>query len=118
MSGRPRTNPLGDVILDVRTDKPIVDTDYTNANRALQNAKQDYRPPSPQDRVGVNRTPGVHVELRPGPRSGKRRTGGTIVTALFGARAIAEAVDLDPPRGDGASEVGTRRQTRRDRFQP
>ena len=36
MSGRPRTNPFGEVVLDVRTDKPIVDTDYTNANRALQ----------------------------------------------------------------------------------
>jgi hypothetical protein len=36
MSGRPRTNPLGELILDVRTDRPIVDTDYTNANRALQ----------------------------------------------------------------------------------
>jgi hypothetical protein len=36
MAGRLRTNPLGEIILDVRTDKPIVDTDYTNANRALQ----------------------------------------------------------------------------------
>jgi len=36
MSGSPRTNPLGEVIVDVRTDKPIVDTDHTNANRALQ----------------------------------------------------------------------------------
>ena len=35
MSGRPRTNPLGDVILDVRSGEPIIDTDYTNANRAL-----------------------------------------------------------------------------------
>ena len=36
MSGRPRTNPLGELILDVRSGQPIVDTDYTNANRALQ----------------------------------------------------------------------------------
>ena len=35
MSGRPRTNGLGEVILD-RGGEPIVDTDLTNANRALQ----------------------------------------------------------------------------------
>ena len=36
MLGRPRTNGLGEPILDVRTGEPIVDSDYTNANRALQ----------------------------------------------------------------------------------
>ena len=36
MRGRPRTNGLGEPILDVRTGEPIVDTDLTNANRALQ----------------------------------------------------------------------------------
>lgn len=35
MLGRPRTNGLGEPILDVRTGEPIVDSDYTNANRAL-----------------------------------------------------------------------------------
>ena len=35
LSGRPRTNGLGEVILD-RGGEPIVDTDFTNANRALQ----------------------------------------------------------------------------------
>ena len=34
MSGRPRTNGLGEVILD-RDGQPIVDRDMTNANRAL-----------------------------------------------------------------------------------
>ncbi len=33
--GRPRTNGLGEVILDP-AGAPIVDTDFTNANRALQ----------------------------------------------------------------------------------
>ena len=33
--GRPRTNGLGEVILDP-AGEPIVDTDFTNANRALQ----------------------------------------------------------------------------------
>ena len=36
MSGRPRTNPLGEIIVDTRSGEPIVDTDFTNANRALQ----------------------------------------------------------------------------------
>lgn len=35
MAGRPRTNPLGEAIFDTRSGEPIVDTDYTNANRAL-----------------------------------------------------------------------------------
>ena len=35
MLGRPRTNGLGEPILD-RGGEPIVDTDLTNANRALQ----------------------------------------------------------------------------------
>ena len=34
MAGRPRTNGLGEVILD-RDGEPVVDTDLTNANRAL-----------------------------------------------------------------------------------
>ena len=34
--GRPRTNAFGEVILDVRSGEPIVDTDFTNANLALQ----------------------------------------------------------------------------------
>ncbi len=33
--GRPRTNGLGELILDP-AGAPIVDTDFTNANRALQ----------------------------------------------------------------------------------
>ncbi|MCH7585476.1 MAG: terminase small subunit [Acidobacteria bacterium] len=36
MLGRPRTNGLGEPILDVRSGEPIVDSDFTNANRALQ----------------------------------------------------------------------------------
>lgn len=32
MLGRPRTNARGELILDVRTGQPIIDTDYTNAN--------------------------------------------------------------------------------------
>lgn len=35
MAGRPRTNGLGELILDHRTGEPIVDADFTNANRAL-----------------------------------------------------------------------------------
>ncbi len=35
LRGRPRTNGLGEVILDP-AGAPIVDTDFTNANRALQ----------------------------------------------------------------------------------
>ncbi len=35
LQGRPRTNSLGEVILDP-AGEPIVDTDFTYANRALQ----------------------------------------------------------------------------------
>ena len=35
MGGRPRTNALGELVLDPRSGEPIIDTDFTNANRAL-----------------------------------------------------------------------------------
>ena len=57
MAGRPRTNPLGEVIVDVRTDKPIVDTDYTNANRALQTLSKIAG-------LQVHRTESVSTEVK------------------------------------------------------
>jgi hypothetical protein len=35
LQGRPRTNGLGEPIIDHRNGEPIIDTDFTNANRAL-----------------------------------------------------------------------------------
>ncbi len=35
MAGTPRTNALGEYVLDLRTGEPIVDRDLTNCNRAL-----------------------------------------------------------------------------------
>ena len=35
MPGRPRTNALGELVLDPRSGEPTIDVDFTNANRAL-----------------------------------------------------------------------------------
>ena len=56
MSGRPRTNPLGEVIVDGQG-VPIVDTDYTNANRALQTLTKIAG-------LQVRRTESVSTEVR------------------------------------------------------
>jgi hypothetical protein len=72
MLGRLRTNPLGEIILDVRTDKPIVDTDYTNANRALQTLSRITG-------LQIRRTESVSTEPR-------------VFTLDFGR-------DLEPPEG-------------------
>ena len=52
MSGRPRTNGLGEVIVDGQG-APIVDTDFTNANRALQPLSMIAGLQCAQDRIGL-----------------------------------------------------------------
>ena len=56
MSGRPRTNGRGEVILDP-DGKPVVDTDLTNANRALATLSKVAG-------LQVQRTESVTKELR------------------------------------------------------
>ena len=56
MSGRPRTNGLGEVILD-RDGQPIVDRDMTNANRALATLSKVAG-------LQVHRTESVSTELK------------------------------------------------------
>ena len=56
MSGRPRTNGLGEVILD-RDGEPVVDTDLTNANRALATLSKVAG-------LQVQRTESVSTELK------------------------------------------------------
>ena len=56
MRGRPRTNGLGEPILDP-AGEPVVDVDYTAANRALQTLSKIAG-------LQVHRTESVSKELR------------------------------------------------------
>ena len=65
--GRPRTNGLGEVILDP-AGEPIVDTDFTNANRALQTLSRIAGLQVHKTEFVSTEANGVDVAFRPGPR--------------------------------------------------